>query len=520
MILERLKYVVVFVLIANACIVVSAQNAEPTRQPDQGIIVRWGYEIIYPAAIRFEITAGLPLSELQSATLVIEPEGRTTTSISVDLNKTAFVGGDNPQFEYVWQLPEASPPLLFRNVTFRWLLSSANNPTSQIEDQLKFFDTRVTWLQDIDIGNNTRLTIPVTTPDTSTPIYSHTGLEQFRMGLRNVTDLLMKNLGTLPQLNILVYGGQLRPVCEKNEIDEPVASGPVSRREVPCDPVTAQNILSDSGYVFLESPTIGLDTIEDSVAEALAKISYEEVWSGRNVPEWFREGLARLFVPSSKADLGASLASAARTGGLLKLSEMNTKAADGQHAEFWQMQSYGMVVYIASQIGTDGLFKLADSIASSTSFDAAYEAAVGRPVNLLISEFNSWIFTNAGVNAFSFSPYRAATFTPTPSRTPTLTPTLTATTTPTLTLTPTVTGVLSLTPLPTNTLTRTPTAAPPTTTPRPAGSLNSPTPEPPTVTTQASQNTLIVGVLLFLGGLVLVAIVALIITRPRGRRRR
>lgn len=510
--LEKSKLIFVLLLTIVLALPVHAQDTNPTPQPEQGFIIRWSQEIVYPAGIRFEVTVGLP--ELQSATLVIQPEDRAEVTIPVDLNTAIFVGGDNPQIEYFWEFPQNNPPLLFRDITFRWQVSAANNQTARIDDQFTFFDARVNWLRDVEIGDNIRLTLPNTVPDNATPIYNRTGIEQFRSDLNQVADLLIVNLGAIPDFNSLIYTGELKPECVTNAQAELVAVNPISKQEMPCDPATAEAILATSGYGLLQSPTTGLETIQMMVVDVLTRQSYGERWTGKNVPEWFQVGLGLFYSPALKSELSTPLAAAARTGSLLRLDDMSVRPVDRQRADLWQAESYGLVVYIASQIGTEGLFRLAN-IGEAESFDAAYQAALGKSPAVLVGDFGRWLFTDAGLGAFSFTPYQEATFTPTPSRTPTATLTRTATTTLTLTTTPTVTGVLSLTPLPTRTLTRTPTAAPATATPRPAGSLNSPTPTPvPPITPQA-QNTLALGVLLFLGGLVLVAIIALLLTRPR-----
>jgi hypothetical protein len=134
----------------------------------------------------------------------------------------------------------------------------------------------------------------------------------------------------------------------------------------------------------------------------------------------------------------------------------------------------------------------------------------------LLNDWERWIFTDRAVAAFSFTAYQAATATPTATRTLAPTATATATSTFTPTFTPTVTGVLSATPSPTRTPTRTLTPAPATRTPRPAGSLNTPTPVPKQVVNPLgglSSPTTALGILTI--GLVLIAAFALFLLRSR-----
>jgi hypothetical protein len=511
----KLKLIFIFLLMNVLSSPVYAQDTNPTLQPEQNFIVRWSQEIIYPAGIQFSVTAGLPLPELQSATLVIQPETREIITIPIDLNLATVVGGDNPQIEYFWTFPQNNPPLLFRDIAFKWQFSATNNQMARIEDKFIFRDARVNWLRDVEVEDRIRLTLPNTVPDNATPIYSRSGIEQFRADLKQVAGLLASNLGSIPDFSLLIYSGSLKPVCDRNAQSEPIAVGPTSKREVACDPAVAESILAGSGYSLLQSPSAGLARIQTTVVDTITQQSYAERWAGKNVPEWFQAGLGLFYAPALKSELGVPLVGAARTGSLLRVDEMGDVPVEGQNQDLWQAQSYGMVLYIASQIGTDGLFQLANDVGEAVSFDSAYQTAMGKSLDVLISDFSRWLFTDSALTVFSFTPYQPVTPTPTPSRTATPTLTLTATATPTLTPTATVTGVLSRTPVPTLTLTRTPTAAPPTNTPRPAGSLNSPTPTPVPPITPESQNTLALGVLLFLGGLVLVAIIGLILTRPR-----
>jgi hypothetical protein len=156
-------------------------------------------------------------------------------------------------------------------------------------------------------------------------------------------------------------------------------------------------------------------------------------------------------------------------------------AVPNDSVDVWRAQSYGMVLYIASQIGVPELFDLAGDLGAAETFEAAYQSAVGRPLTTLLVELERWIFTDNAATAFIYTPYLASTPTPTStsSHTPfpaTSTPLPTETLPPTATVT--VTGVLSSTPLPTRTLTPTELPSTPSVTPRPAGSLNTATPAP------------------------------------------
>jgi len=197
---------------------------------------------------------------------------------------------------------------------------------------------------------------------------------------------------------------------------------------------------------------------------------------------------------------------------------MMAKVPDGNtNMDLWRSESYGLVVYIASQIGVDGLFKLAYNLGTATSFEAAYQTVSGKPIDTLLGSFGRWIFTDAASGAFTFTIYQPATPSPTPARTATSTQTPTPADTATFTPSPTVTGVLSLTPLPSRTPTFTPSPAPATNTPRPAGSLNTLTPTPVRnlAAPNATNTDLSIGIIILVIGAIIVVVAAIILFRPR-----
>lgn len=497
-----------------------AQEAEPTLQPEQNFILGWANEIIFPAGIRLSVTASRVSSDIAAITLTIQPQNRAGVTVELNLEDAVVVSEPYSEFAYVWPLPQNDPPALFDDITITWQVISTRDEVSRVTDTFTFTDTRAEWAQDQTIGDGILLTMPGRTASGDTPLEPESTVEvevvadtdtflgQLRRGLIPAYNLLSVNTATRPEFKILLY--PTPPGCTtQNAEGELVAVGALSETEVVCNPAVVNAIFNASGYDVVESASGALGDVQAALVARVTRGFYEPLWAGKNVPAWFLEGLTQLYSPTLKADYARQLVASARTGSLRTLAEL-TRVDDAEA----QRQSYGMVLYIASKIGVNGLFNLASDIADAESFEVAYQTAVGESVNSLLLGFERWIFTDAGVSAFGFTPYQPPTPTPTATATATASRTPTATATPTITPTPTVTGVLSATPFPSLTPTRTPTAAPATHTPRPAGSLNTPVPTavpPPLAETMSDSSVIAILVLLGFG------VLALLVMLFRGR---
>jgi cell division septation protein DedD len=205
--------------------------------------------------------------------------------------------------------------------------------------------------------------------------------------------------------------------------------------------------------------------VVEAAAEALVDTAYAPVWEGRGVPDWFRVGFADLNAPTPKNELLPLVQNAARTGRLFSLETLIT--ADDDTDSLWHAQAYSLVLYMADRLGIAGVRRFADALAEAPDFATAYEGAMDEPLAALLPGWERWLFTSKAAAAYGFVAFQPDTPTPTLTPTQTLTPTpLPPTATPTATASATVT--------------RTP--APPTETPsitpRPAGSLYTPTPTP------------------------------------------
>ncbi|MEP6984907.1 MAG: hypothetical protein ABI970_04890 [Chloroflexota bacterium] len=518
----RHKLTIILLFVALFCgqvLLGRAQSANPTPQAQQAFIQRWAQEVIFPSAVRFTLAIALPPEQVKAVTLTLKPETRAPITIPLDLSSAIITGGDVTGIAYVWQLPADNPPLLFKDINFDWQVTAQSGQSASVEDKFIFEDQRVNWLRDLPVTDTLKLTFPngKASSSTVTPAYTHTGIGDISTTLKQVADLLATNLGSIPTFDILIYDTTQLPICSKNAKGESVAVGAISSAEVACVPSSADQIFSASGYTTLNLKSSSLGDIQSAVTDYIVQQSYAPSWSGKNIPEWFQAGLTEFYSADLKSNLYAPALIASRSNSLLSLDVMAKAPATGTNVDLWRSESYGLVVYIASQIGVDGLFKLASNAGTASSFEAAYQTALGKPIATLLGSFGRWIFTNSALGAFTFTVYQAATPSPTPTLTATITQTPTPTDTATFTPTPTVTGVISLTPLPSRTPTFTPTPAPATNTPRPAGSLNTltPTPTQPSAAANVTNADRSLGIFILVAGAIIVVVAAFILFRPR-----
>lgn len=514
MVLKLTTLLLCAVLLCSQVLLSQAQDVTATPQPQQTFIQSWDEEIIFPAAVRLTMTMNLPPEQVKSVNLTIKSDAIPPIRIPIDISANTFVGGPITGIAYVWAIPTDTPPVLFKDITIDWEATSQTNQTAKVEDKFTFLDPRAYWLRDLTITNSLKLTLPngKAPQGTITPVYSHTGLDDLATNLKQVTDLLSKNLGNIPGFNFLINDTKL--LCTKNTNGELVAIGPTSNTEVPCSNDTASKIFAASGFTPINLSNSALDNVQSAVSRLIVQQAYASHWSGKNVPQWFQSGLIEFYAPDSKAQLKGAALIASRSNSLLSLDVMAKAPTANVNADLWRSESYGLVVYIASQIGVSNLFKLASDAGNTASFAQAYQTATGKSIDTLLVSFGRWLFTDTASGAFTFTVYQAPTPSPTPSRTATVTRTPIPTATDTPTPTATVTGELTNTPLPTHTQTPAPTTAPASNTPRPAGSLNTLTPTPPFNTT-VSNNTLNVGVIILALGAIIVVVAAVILFRPK-----
>ncbi|MBZ0302765.1 MAG: hypothetical protein K8J31_23680, partial [Anaerolineae bacterium] len=433
-----------------ASILVAPVRAQEVLPVSEGFVFKWWGENIFPEGAAFHLTLSRPVDDLAEVMLTITIRGQEPVVYPVDLSEPAASGPSFTDLDFLWPFPEDAALSLFsdQDVTYEWQASDVQGQTARVVDRLIIRDDRVAWIRDQDPQNFINLTVAQDGPTPSL----------IRQSVLLPYNLMAANTDRVPEFHIILYKPDLDPsgcdVLRDPETGESrqAAVGPVSRLELPCNTQRAAQWYAANGLDVVQADGRTVVGAQSALVRFMTAQFYQPLWNGADVPDWFLSGLTEFYLPTSKARLLLPVRDAARVDDLLPLEVMDS-SQPGQ--PLWQAQSYAMVLWLADQIGVQGLFDLAGQLGTAPSFQAAYEAAVGQSLDALLPQLGRWAFTTAASAAFNMTPYQAATATPGASDTPIpLPPSATDTAaSATPTLTPAVTGVLS----PTPTVTRTPT---------------------------------------------------------------
>lgn len=503
----RLAGAWLILVLAAVSLPVSAQESTPEPSPTQRpveYIYAWSARLAYPSHIVFEVVVDRPVDDVALLLLNLDGDEMPFEQISIS-PEDAFVFSDTfSVFQYVWPIPVETAPPFLSEITYQWDVLVSGGQSASVEGTLIYADPRTSWTLDEDPDDRLNILFPdVLLPpevEEGTPTPDIPESEQLlpatlRDAVAPTLDLLAANTDFLPEFTVVLFAETALPL---NPCADPALIRPVDERSgepPPCDIAPLEEAFAGAFLIPVESAQATITSMSYALVNALVEQTYALLWQGIDVPAWFAVGLREFYQPNSKTAFQATLQAASRAGTLRSLNAMHVPPSEADEVALWQAQSYGMVLYIADQIGVPELFALARDLEAAPDFETAYEEAVGRPLAALLPNLGNWVFTGGADSDFQYIPYLAATPSPTPSITPTPfppTPTFTPTATITLTPTATVTGFLTATPLPSLTPTPSLTAAPPTITPRPPGSLATVTPEPgESATTSNGDNTLL-----------------------------
>ncbi|MGQ9887842.1 MAG: hypothetical protein ACUVSX_05060 [Aggregatilineales bacterium] len=477
-----------------------AQEATEEALP-QGFAFKWSAEPIFPAGVHFFITVLRPADQLQSAVLLIEAEGAPPQTVAVSVRTPYRAGETFTDLAYDWAFPADLSPPLGSEIVYEWRVLASNGDQARARDRAVFTDARLNWIRSDDALGQIHLTVA-----------ENTSAEALRAALRPVYALLAEQTNISPTFDIIVYPPAVPADGCAVTAQGLRAVAPLSGAALPCDQLRAEAVFRASGQDAVQARA-GAGGATAAAVELFVDRFYKQLWQGGDVPQWFRVGLAEFLTPGVKGRYLGPLQRAARTGGLGAQPDAAVGAGSGG---LWREQSYAAVLYLADQLGLPGLFELARSAGADTPFAEAFARAMGQPLDALWPAVRRWVLTPEGERAFAYVPYLGDTPTPAASATPTPTRTPTATHTATLTLTPSVTGTLTATYTATRAPTRTPTPGPPTVTPRPPGSLNTPTVTPAPVAFALGDPTTRSGLIAALAAALIAAAAAVLYA---GRRR-
>lgn len=466
-------------LCAGLAVGALTQDTDPTPEPSPadiplppaevegglpGYVSLAEFLVVFPQAIWSHFILDLPARDIADVTLFIEQDGWGRQEVRVDLADAAEVSELFTDFSYAWALPADRPLELFRDVRITWRFVLGDGTIGRIDAEIPFVDHRAEWQTEFIDG--LRLSVPD----------NRFNLVAVRDEIAALARLLGERANAQPSVALVFYdaGIPADPCTRRSRDGALVVTRRATRQTVslPCDPSAAARLYQAAGYDIAQLDVMNAQSVVQAVSAALVDQLYGARWANADVPAWFRHGLAVFATASDKSPLLPPARNAARNASLLR--RLDRVPADPAALALWQAQSYGLVLYIAEQVGVDGLFDLALSLSPERSLAVAYRAATGDPLESLLPAWRDWIFSVQAETAYRYNPYLETTATPTETPIPATFPptaTRTPTVTPTATVTPTVTGVLSPTPRPTLTPSATFT---PTVTPRPPGSLPMP----------------------------------------------
>jgi hypothetical protein len=493
---------------------VNRQTATATlRVTGAPFIVSTAVEPAFPAVVMLQVRIDVPLERVRSATVhVYQAESGLDITAEIDLTDPEVVQqrGELGVISYPWRIDPATAPKLFSYVNFDWTVSLRENVTANALSGFTFQDIRPLML-DAPITEWRR----VGNEGDTLQLYTHNellSLGTLQTNTLRVLDKLRQQTGLDLRYKIIIYDPGYKFCDGITGPDGLYVQLRTTEGFYLCKPEDAVNIYRAQGFHVIERATSGLDQLQGQLSDLMVREAYRRLWRSSQPPAWFREGLFQLYQPSGQLRALQIARDASRANRSLPLSALQTDLADLADIDLWRSQSYLMITFLASRYGADAPFTLAANLSDIYTFNAALAALYNTTEAQVYADWQRWLFTGEAEAAVNWTPYLGLT----PTRTGTPSSTLTRSPTssiPTETRTPRVE--------PTNPPLVTFTNVPPTltNTPRPPGSLRSPTPRPtpmpegPLVTLTRSPLLLIVAV----AGLVIV--VALVLGLVLRRRR-
>lgn len=446
----------------------------PTRTPSATpnrtlvpLLTRAESEMLFPAAVRFSVTANLPLEDVIALYLrIYQPDGTLNIAPFLDPKQVGIaLNAQTALFTYVWEFTPEEAPLPFSPIRFEWQVQSAEG-ISVANGELLFQDALLSAPQPVKRWQSV---------GTVLQLYSHNAdlaLELLHQDAMRIFELVSQQTGIAPSRRIVIYDPEVT-FCLRDPDGTPyVESRTIGGTRRTCDPNAALAIYERYGFTLLRRQTLAFNELQDRLTELIVSRAYAVLWEkAPPIPEWFKAGLARLYsVRPNSGALGIALERLRTNRPLLALSELAELPENRSNAEWrlWQAQSYLLTLYMAERVGAGAPFAFARALAKATDFETAFRAFFGLSTAAFYAEWQAWLRSERAARAVRWTPYQETT------PTPTLTPTITATRTP-LPPRASPTPLPTITParFPTNTrfLTATFTALPP-------GSLRRPTPIP------------------------------------------
>lgn len=450
------------ILVGILCSAAAAQDISPTPSPTASEITPTATphpsilsvtsDWLFPVGAAFVFELDVPSTELSSAVLSVSQTGWPSQT-AVAQTQAREDDAKKTEVRLVWEIPPNLQPRLFEPMVFTWLFTYTDGDIITYIETFEFADPRFEWSVD-------------NSPEAFVRLVSSEGVRapSMRRTVNGLVERLRADTGqTLSGLSIILYSddASIEPCGANGKI-----TGGKSGAEITCPLGLLERLYAAQGYILLTTSPVNINTALSTLTAYLVDIAYRPLWADQRIPDWFIYGLTRFYDPATKsAELGY-VVNAARNGSLLV--SLDTLPDDGQARVLWEAQATGWVLFMAEQIGFEGVIDIATSINAENTLSDVYQRRTGNPLTSVGVGWQTWIFSDRASAVYGLSLYAPATATPSHTPTVTLTPTITHTPTPPPTRT--LTATPSDTPIYTPTLTRTPTAThtpTPTTTLRP-----------------------------------------------------
>lgn len=409
--------------------------------PDAGKIYANEAILYFPQLVDFSLTLDLPASSIREIVLSIQVKEGQIEEIPQNLAE-ATEQENFTRIDYRWRIQVENAPLLRDEVLYRWRIDYMDGSSEQIAGTFIFDDQRFEWVEDRDPLNKIHILYPE----------GRFNADSIRSSIMPIYDLMAEQSQEHEPISLAILETKIPWGCD----DLIFVADIDGEKEIECNRELVNNIYAAANYKQLSiAPNKALI---ESMLGSLMAVTWDKKWAGNPVPAWFEYGLQHYYDTVANTAALAIVQAHLRTNDPLNAIRLAPTSAQFE-SKVWQSQSVSMVLYIADQYGDDRLIEFANALAEMP-FEDAFKTFIKQDLDVFISQWGDWVFSQAAVKAHALTPYTTIQITPTPTATLTLPASKTATLSPSPIFTVTAT------------FTRTPIPATATITPLPAGSFN------------------------------------------------
>ena len=360
---------------------VGTPTPSPSPTPEAGVIVRHGVELIFPVELEFSLIVSLPPGDIESGEVILSQDSGYQETIDLNLdNDLNFADDESLEIRKPIRFTPQNAPRPFERLDYEWRITSSQG-TDNLADWIIFQPGGAEWQS---------------TPADTLKIYWHNanlGADVLREEFLPVVNLMESHVGGVADLDFVIYDANFE-ICESSEH--------------PCSRDSLTEYYAEHGIAFVQPDQPGLDALQNDMIEALVMENYTGRWAGRDVPAWFRSGLAQLYRQSSNAGALATARNAEAQDFLLppaRLQRTLPDDADAFEQRLWDSQSYTLVLYLADSFGEEVPFDLATVFPEAENFETALQALTGMSLAENFRLWRQWLRSEAADNAATWTPY-------------------------------------------------------------------------------------------------------------------